>query len=60
MRLLVLIATTLVLLGSVSGYEVKTEVKAKPGLGYIAGVVSLGLAGYWIREKGNTLEDITG
>ena len=42
------------------GYEVKTEVKAKPGLGYIAGVISLGLAGYLIRERRITLEDITG
>tara|TARA_B100000959_G_C14507169_1_gene429736 strand:+ start:374 stop:490 length:117 start_codon:yes stop_codon:yes gene_type:complete len=36
------------------------EIKDKPGLGYIAGVVSLGLAGYLIRERGITLEDITG
>ena len=40
--------------------ELKTEVKAKPGLGYIAGVISLGIAGYLIRERGITLEDITG
>ena len=41
-------------------YQTEIEFKAKPGLGYIAGVVSLGLAGYLIRERGITLEDITG
>jgi len=36
------------------------EIKNKTSLGCIAEVFSLGLTGYWIREKGNTLEDITG
>ena len=38
----------------------KQETKTKPGLGYVAGVVALGLSGYLIRERGITMQDITG
>ena len=39
---------------------VKTEINAKPSLGYVAGIIALGLSGYLIRERGITLQDITG
>ena len=36
------------------------EIKTKPSLGYVAGIIALGLSGYLIRERGITLQDITG
>ena len=39
---------------------VETEIKTKPSLGYVAGIIALGLSGYLIRERGITLQDITG
>ena len=45
---------------SVTEDGVELELKGSPGLGFIASVVPLGLSGYLIKNRGITLEDITG
>ena len=39
---------------------VEIVIKAMPSIGYFVAVVSLGLAGYLIKDRGITLKDITG
>ena len=39
---------------------VEVEAKGSPGLGYIVCLIPLGLSGYLIRDRGITLEDVTG
>ena len=40
------------------GMEV--TIKATPGIGYFMAIVSLGICGYLIKDRGITLQDITG
>ena len=39
---------------------VEITVKAMPSIGYFTAIVSLGLAGYLIKDRGITIEDLTG
>ena len=39
---------------------VEIVIKAMPSIGYFVAVVSLGLAGYLIKDRGITIEDLTG
>ena len=39
---------------------IEVTVKAMPGIGYFTVIVSLGICGYLIKDRGITLQDITG
>ena len=39
---------------------IEVTIKAMPGIGYFTVIVSLGICGYMIKDRGITLEDITG
>ena len=39
---------------------IEVTLKAMPGIGYFTVIVSLGICGYMVKDRGITLEDITG
>ena len=39
---------------------IELTIKAAPGIGYFIPIVSLGICGYMVKDRGITLEDITG